>query len=50
LLDTLLGNLQDLREQFGKNGFRKENVYFKNEMTETQNKLDKLLSDYTWEF
>ena len=30
--------------------FRSDNIWFKNEIVKSQQKLDKLLNDYIWEF
>jgi len=50
MLEYLLCNTEEIRKNLGGKMFRRDNIWFKNEILKSQQKLDKLLNDYIWEF
>jgi len=50
MLENLLCNTEEIRKNLGGKMFRSDNIWFKNEILKSQQKLDKLLNDYIWEF
>jgi len=50
MLEKLLDNTEKIKQELGGKMFRSDNIWFKNEIVKSQQKLDKLLNDYIWEF